>query len=142
MDRRIIRVGTSILTALLLGAMSAGCASGPVVTTAAKVVEAIDTRDGEGLVCYEPYGGPIKKEGRYNVKHLLVSAFWYDSEDEVSWAVGQPAAAWSECIWSDDGIMGWCDIYTVEPVEVLGDPHMDALGHEVLHGFWGPDWHD
>lgn len=142
MDRRLIHVGTSILMVLLFGVIGTGCVSSPVTATAAKAIEAIDTRDGTGLICYEPYGGPIKKEGRYDTKYLLISPFWHDTPAEVAEAVGEPAAAYSDCIWSNDGIMGWCDLWLVEPSEVLGDPHMDGIGHEVLHGLWGPNWHD
>ena len=135
MEQQRSFVGTNTLTVLLLGVLllSAGCASGPQSVAAAKK---------SNEVCYEAYGSPVNKDGIMNVKHLMISIDWSLDEEELSLKVGEPAAAFSECLWSDDGIMGWCDIWAIEPDRVLGDPHIDGLGHEALHGFWGPDWHE
>ena len=83
-------------------------------------------------VCYEPYGQEVT--GTHLVTNLVISVRWIDPE-------GSEDEAWSECEIQEDFNIGWCDIWVPMPVKVLGDPYMDALGHEVLHGLIG-DFHE
>lgn len=90
-------------------------------------------------VCYEPYGADIEAE--YESDSLLITVNWYDSIEELQEAIGEEdTEAISECEVHPDRDIGWCEIWVVRPTKVLGDPNMDALGHEVLHGLWG-DYH-
>ncbi len=89
-------------------------------------------------VCYTAYGAEIIPTD--DVRNLLVSVNFYDTTEQLVLAVGEDVAAWSECEVHPDKNIGWCEIWVVRPKRVLGDPAMDALGHEVLHGLWG-DYH-
>lgn len=54
---------------------------------------------------------------------------------------GDDVWGWSNCEWQPDHNYAACDIYTVRPEYVLGDPAMATIGHEVWHGVAG-SFHD
>ena len=82
--------------------------------------------------CYEPYGSPVI--ATHHVSNLMISVNWIDDD------VGD-SEAWSKCEINEKHNTGWCEIWVKRPQKVIGDPAMDALGHEVLHGLLG-DFHD
>lgn len=81
----------------------------------------------ETMYCYEPYGAPVEAE------HVMQGAIvqvnflpaghqdLHGSEAIATWVVDY------------DNNVSWCVINTQFPEQVLGDPRMDALGHELLH---------
>jgi hypothetical protein len=83
----------------------------------------------EYAVCYEPYDPPFVDYGDANVHKVELTVHWIDTET----ATDNGAEAWSEFIILPEQDTSICDIYVQPPVAMLGDPLMDALGHEVLH---------
>lgn len=80
----------------------------------------------EELHCYEPYGQPVIAEHYADTMQV-----------KVNWLFGpRGEAAWSEWELLADGSVD-CEIWVHRPEQPLGDPDMDALGHEVLHCFIG-----
>ena len=77
---------------------------------------------------------------------MVVSVFHlynnYDSLNEV-WQTyegitpGEKQWGWSICEHQQEHNYAACDIYTVRPEYVIGDPAMDTIGHEVWHGVAG-----
>lgn len=84
----------------------------------------------EGLYCYNPYGRPVIAEHYADTVRLKVN-WLFDDRGEV---------AWSEWDIAEDNTVD-CEIWVHRPEQPLGDPDMDALGHEVLHCLIG-DFHD
>ena len=98
----------------------------------AKLDEALVTCP-ESMVCYEPYGADVQAE--YVLQGSLVFIHWVpegtlpdDTEAQAEWEVDY------------DSNMSVCLITATPPQHVLGDPYMDALGHELLHCLIG-DFH-
>lgn len=89
-------------------------------------------------VCYEAYSTPVVVE--YRITNLMITAYMFDTVEELAADVGEDVAAWSECETIVEQNIAWCEIWMVIPTNVLGDPHMDGLGHETLHGLIG-DFH-
>ena len=84
--------------------------------------------------CYDPYGQDVEAEHAVNYVYLRV--IWNDN--------GRGGDAWSEWeIWEDENgeIFSECTVSVPPPQQILGDPDMDALGHEVLHCIIG-NFHD
>ncbi len=86
----------------------------------------------EEEVCYKPYGEPVTST--HHVTTLLISVHWIDPDD-------YDAEGASECLIEEHLNTGWCEVWIPKPVRVLGDPYMDAIGHEIMHGLEG-DFHD
>ena len=78
----------------------------------------------------------------------VVSVFHiFDSYEELQhinlvdgWGTGE-VWGWSDCERVETHNYAACDIFTVRPEYVLGDPAFDTIGHEVGHGIWG-DFHE
>jgi len=74
-----------------------------------------------------------------SVFHLYNS---YESLNEV-WQTyegitpGETQWGWSLCEHQIEHNYAACDIHTVRPEYVIGDPAMDTIGHEVWHGVAG-----
>jgi len=81
--------------------------------------------------CYEPYGTIVQPE--YIATRTVI---------EVVWLLG-PRGDTAESSWHYDEETGVsvCKIWVRLPEQILGDPDMDALGHEVLHCLTG-NFHD
>jgi len=73
--------------------------------------------------CYEPYGPYVEPE--FIATRTVI---------EVVWLLG-PRGDTAESSWHYDEETGVsvCKIWVRLPDQVLGDPDMNALGHEVLH---------
>lgn len=84
----------------------------------------------EGMYCYMPYGQPVIAE--HYVDSTLVTIHWLDQE--------RGDVAWSEWVVDEEQSLSTCDIWAKRPMQPLGDPDMDALGHELLHCLIG-DFH-
>lgn len=84
----------------------------------------------EDMYCYEPYGAPIAAE--YVLDGAIVAIKFVDASEFKN---GEEAYA----IWEVDydKNISWCLIKAQFPEQVLGDPRMDALGHELLHCITG-----
>ncbi len=84
--------------------------------------------------CYEGAEELVKPE--YMIGNLLITMHWLPADQDDPEADG-----WSECLTDLENNIAWCDVYVTLPTHVLGDPHMDALGHEIMHGLTG-DFHE
>jgi hypothetical protein len=82
--------------------------------------------------CYKPYGQPVISTSY--VSNVLVTVNWIEPGSSPD------AEAWSECEINELHNIAWCEVWVPRPLRPLGDPYMDALGHEVLHGLLG-DFH-
>lgn len=80
----------------------------------------------ETMVCYEPYGAPVEPE--YILQGSVVMVRFIDES-----AMPDGYDAYAEYVADFENNLSWCVITTVMPEQVLGDPKMDALGHEMLH---------
>lgn len=89
-------------------------------------------------VCYAPYGTEVTPE--YEVTNVMVTAYVFDTAEELSADVGEKVASYSVCETLVEENVAWCEVWIVQPTNVLGDPAMDGIGHEVGHGIWG-DFH-
>lgn len=80
--------------------------------------------------CYEPYGAPIQAE--YVLKGTLVLVRWLPASQ-------MPPNTEAYASWKVDfeNNMSVCLLTATPPQQVLGDPRMDALGHELLHCLTG-----
>ena len=87
----------------------------------------------ESMVCYEPYGAPV--EPQFILDGTIIKIVFIAAED-------MPDDIEANAMYSVDfdANISWCVITTTMPQQVLGDPLMDALGHEVLHCLTG-DYH-
>lgn len=81
--------------------------------------------------CYAPYGQPVI--ATHYVDHAVIKVNWLDQD------TGEEA--WSEWTIDEEQKLSTCEIWVKRPMQPLGDPDMDALGHEVLHCFIG-NFHD
>lgn len=83
--------------------------------------------------CYEPYGTGVQPE--FQVEYSLISITWLNqprgeqTEAEYALYESEDGTLWTECI-----------LFVRLPEQVLGDPDMDAIGHELLHCLIG-DFH-
>lgn len=96
-----------------------------------------------GNVCYQ-VDSSERVDWEAGPEHDAVTfqVTWYDSYEELREDLDlEDGDALSDCYEYSDGKRG-CDIYVVRPEFVWGDPRIDDLGHEVLHGFLEGDWHD
>jgi len=77
----------------------------------------------EGMYCFMPYGQPVIATHYSDTVRL-----------KVNWLFDQERAgeAWSEWEVGEDNVVD-CEIWVHRPEQAMGDPDMDALGHEVLH---------
>lgn len=86
----------------------------------------------EQYVCYEPYGEPVSPE--YILKGAIVNVRFVDADS-------LDVDGYAEYELDPDGRpFSWCVITAPMPTQVLGDPAMDTLGHELLHCVTG-DFH-
>lgn len=81
----------------------------------------------ENMYCYEPYGAPVEAE--YVLQGAIVKVNFLPEGHQL--LEGAEANATWVVDW--DANASWCVINTQFPQQVLGDPRMDALGHELLH---------
>jgi len=77
-------------------------------------------------VCYEPYGDSVDFE--FEAEQALVKISWVDPGD-----LEDGVEAESSYYYDEETNTTICLILAPRPVFVLGDPLMDALGHELLH---------
>lgn len=96
-------------------------------------------------ICYENQG--VIVQPTREMTNLLISVNWFDTLDELESVLERRTGedqtgteGYSECETYAERDIGWCEIWVVRPTYVLGDPNMDSLGHEVLHGLMG-DYH-
>lgn len=87
----------------------------------------------ETMICYEPYGAPVEAE--YVFGGSIVRVDFVDESE-----LPDDAEAIAEYVPNFEKNFSWCKITTLFPERVLGDPRMDALGHELLHCIIG-DFH-
>jgi len=80
--------------------------------------------------CYDPYGTGVIPE--FEAKQTLVVVNWVD--------VGRGGDAGSSYYYDEETRTSICEVWVRMPEQILGDPDMDALGHEVLHCLAG-DYH-
>lgn len=96
-------------------------------------------------VCFANGDELVKPE--YIISNLLITVNWFDTEEELAEAVSargyevEESLELSECEIHPEQDIGWCEVWLVKPRTVIGDPFMDSLGHEALHGFFG-DFHE
>jgi len=105
----------------------------------------LSTPTADADVCFSGGGELVKPE--FVVSNLLLTANWFDTEEELATAVSalgyevEENLEVSECEVHPDQDIGWCELWLVIPKYVIGDPYMDSLGHEAGHGFFG-DFHE
>ena len=79
-------------------------------------------------VCYEPYGSNV--EPQFLAQYAFVKIHYITDDLNID---GEPADG--AAIFAYDpatGISG-CEVWIPVPMQVLGDPEMDTIGHEFLH---------
>lgn len=81
----------------------------------------------EHLICYEPYGAPVEAQHILNGSIVQVT---FVADDDERLQGNEAVAAW---VVDYESNLSWCAITAQMPEQVLGDPRMDALGHELLH---------
>ena len=93
-----------------------------------------DTRS-ESMLCYELVGEEVKPE--HFVHNAFISVKYVNEGAELpdGW---EAMTQW--VVYPDDDI-SFCTITIPTPTHVLGDPAMDAMGHELLHCLSG-SFHD
>ena len=84
----------------------------------------------ETMVCYEPYGAPVEAE--YVLTGAIVVVNFIDESE-----MPDGMEAYAEYVADFENNFAWCRITTLFPERMLGDPKMDALGHELLHCITG-----
>lgn len=84
----------------------------------------------ESMICYEPYGAPVEPE--YILDGSIVLVRFVDAS-----TLPDGLEAYAEYVADFDANISFCVITTVMPQQMLGDPAMDALGHEMLHCLTG-----
>lgn len=90
----------------------------------------------------------------YEITNVLNTFFFFDTYEEmiVSWNDDNPddyedpldknrLQGWSNCECYPERNFSHCDVYIVRPSKV-DDEHTLTVGHEVLHGVYGPGYHD
>lgn len=90
----------------------------------------------ESMICYEPYGGPVTPEyinpgAVVFVRFLPPEEIIVDGEQTDGWSYSEPVVT------PDGNLFTLCIIAAPMPEQVLGDPAMDTLGHELLHCLTG-----
>jgi len=80
--------------------------------------------------CYDPYGSAVIPEWKANQTTILVT--WTDAP--------RGGGANSEWMYDEVEKISICRIWVRMPEQILSDPDMDSLGHEVLHCLTG-DFH-
>ncbi len=89
----------------------------------------------------------VKCEFDEPITVILSIMHYYDSYDDLNRdhleLTGDPSKVWgwSACEWQPEKNAALCDIYTLMPEYVRGDPAMDTMGHEQTHGSCG-DFHE
>jgi hypothetical protein len=88
-------------------------------------------------VCYGPSEGQLVTPTS-NVS-VVVSVFhWQENHEMIQVLFDDPMISGaSACEIQEDKNIAFCDHYVVMPKYVYGDPAMDTIGHEVLHGAFG-----
>ena len=79
-------------------------------------------------VCYEPYGQEVEPE--YIINRTDVEIRWVTPAD-------LPRNVEAQATYTLHGNWSSCLIEAQLPEHILGDPKMDALGHELLHCLTG-----
>ena len=77
----------------------------------------------EDYFCYEPYGEPVTPEflADFSLVHFR-------------WVVGERGmAVQASYLYDEETNTTICVVNVRMPNQVIGDPDMDSLGHEVLH---------
>ena len=83
------------------------------------------------------------------IDNIVVTMHTFQTYGEMreALAVVYPKQDWSDiegasdCFRNVEQNIAYCDVYIVEPREVDGE-HTLTLGHEVLHGRYGPRYHE
>ena len=93
-------------------------------------------------MCTAPDTEPDEVKPEYEITQLRIVVHWYDSDAEVTQAwqsMGGDGEVWgfSECEAQVEYDYGACEIWVPRPRYLEGDPYMETLGHEVLHGLMG-----
>jgi hypothetical protein len=91
-----------------------------------------------GFVCYAvDESEEVQWRDGYDTVTFTVKWYYTYEQLQAFWTAegGEGEVdAWNECWDFEDGSRR-CDIHVVRPRYVWGDPRIDDLGHEVLHGF-------
>ena len=80
--------------------------------------------------CYDPYGSPVTPE--FVAKWSFIKFNWVEGER------GMGASA--SYAYDEETNSTICVITVRMPDQIIGDPEMDSLGHEILHCVTG-DFH-
>ena len=93
-----------------------------------------------GDVCYKVDASEKVRWRPGGYDTVLFKVTWYVNHEHVNntWTGEGEVDAWNEC-WNLTDRGRYCEIHVVRPEFVWGDPKMDDLGHEVLHGFLDTD---
>jgi len=78
------------------------------------------------------------------VTNVLSSFVFYDSYSSLWDAFPEYAGQIEAICFCDRQVelnMAWCEIHVVEPTVIDGE-HTLSLGHEVLHGVFGENYHE
>ena len=72
---------------------------------------------------------------------VLSTFYWFETQDDLQRYVKERRVrGWSDCAVYHDHNFAHCDIFVVEPT-YLDDNKVTTIGHEVLHGVYGPNYH-
>lgn len=88
---------------------------------------------------------PIVPDGE--ITNVISTFYFFDTVSELQEYLTDQTGedfsdteAYSECWRNEEKNIAYCDIYVARPQEVDGE-HTLSLGHEVLHGVYGTEYH-
>jgi hypothetical protein len=82
----------------------------------------------------------IQKDGE--IENVVLTIFWFDTIEDLETAFGEEGLqGYSECERYLKKNLAHCDLYVVRPTYV-DDEETLTIGHEVLHGVYGHDYHE
>ncbi len=97
----------------------------------ALLISCNEARAEEICYCAEQYGVPVKPE--YIADWAFVTFNWVEGEPGM--------AAHASYVYDEETNSVICVVTARMPDNVLGDPEMDSIGHEILHCVTG-DFHE
>jgi hypothetical protein len=78
----------------------------------------------------------------YEITNVVSTLYLFDTRAEMEeYLEVSGISGYSECFRNEEHNIAYCDIYSVRPTEVDDDP-TTTVGHEVLHGVYGADYHE
>ena len=88
------------------------------------------------------YAEPIHKA--HEIDTVLITFFWFNTLEDLNEYFPDEddrLSGYSECEPYAAHNFSHCDLYVVRP-QIVDDEHTLTIGHEVLHGVYGDQYHE